>query len=462
MPITTAMGTPISYSVHGTTVTSDPDPRTCSYIHLDLTTEQLGQTGRYNCWGFTFIPRRYWIDGSTSVDNIIADNCVAVPDGSVRVGDVIRYRDDVGVTTHTGRVWETDGAGHATLVRSKWGSLAEYIHKPLDAPSIYGTNLAYFRQVAPLLGVADLWIRDSPMDNGEQYSDAPWWVSPDILVDVPPYDGVPDINPVFAAVNRVWARIANRSDLDATNVYVRYYWADPSLGLPPSGWNLVPATSAHPNPAGPISVPASSIVDAPYVEWTPAAAPAHQCLLAIAYINDDPRDSSNLDPLVYPFDIPWDNSIGQRNVHVVHARREMNYHFTIGAGSPFPRRMRERDISIEATLTHAPRIAILGQPGRVAPLDVTLTLDGAKKAKLVPCSPSQRRDSFGCAEGRSEKAVARGSLRSLSSSGRKHRRLRVDISVPKSAKADAIYYLHLVQKTGQTVCGGYTFAIVVE
>ncbi|UCG47887.1 MAG: VWA domain-containing protein [Phycisphaerales bacterium] len=295
-------------------VSHDSDPRTCEYTHFDLSTEQLGRTSRYNCWGFTFLPRRYWINSDTDVDNILRDNCDPVPDGSVRPGDVIRYRNSSDVTTHTGRVWQTDGAGHATLIRSKWGGWAEYIHPPLGGspepvPSSYGTNLAYFRQKAPLLGVADLWLQDSPADSGEQFTETPYWNSPDIVVDAPPYDGVPDSNAAFGETNRVWAVVRNRGDQAVSGVYVRYYWAEPASGAAPSNWHLIAPTSGHPNPAGPFSIGANSSAEAPYVEWSTASTPAHLSLMAIAYINDDPTDSSNPDPLVYPFEMRWDNNI---------------------------------------------------------------------------------------------------------------------------------------------------------
>ncbi len=104
--ITTASGASILVTNKGLAVTPDPDPRTCSYVHFNLSTEQLGSTGRYNCWGFTFLPRRYWILKSTDVDQILADKCVPASDGALRPGDVIRYRKfdaqlQTNVTTHT-------------------------------------------------------------------------------------------------------------------------------------------------------------------------------------------------------------------------------------------------------------------------------------------------------------------------------------------------------------------------
>jgi hypothetical protein len=452
-------------------VTNDSDPRTCSYTHFDLTTEQLGRTNRYNCWGFTFLPRRYWL-GRNDVDAILRDNCDPVPDGSVRIGDVIRYQNG-GTTTHTGRVWATDGAGHATLIRSKWGGWAEYIHTPLcpDLPPSYGTEIAYFRQRAPLRGdpavankIADLWIMDSPGDNGEQHPGAPWWTSPDILVDRPPYDGVPDTRPVFNHANRVWTVVRNRTNQRVDNVRVRYYWADPAAGLPPSGWHLIPGTAGHPNPTSPFSINANSSVEASYVEWTPTASPAHQCLLAIAYRNDDPTDSLNPDPIVYPFEIPWDNNIGQRNVHVEEMGNGEQKSFPIKIKFPFPMKIERTIGSIEAVLTYSPRLPILGFPKRVLSLRVSLALDTGRKLYLeeVPRRYSKEVMTARFDRCMRERTIATGVISRVSYAIKKVHRLDVGIEVPRKAVKGSIYYLHIMQKIFDRVTGGYTFVIVVK
>ncbi len=460
--IRTAAGVPVSVNNYGTTVSPDSDPRTCSYTHFDLSSEQLGRTSRYNCWGFTFIPRRYWIDRPTDVDNIIRDNCDPVPDGLVQLGDIIRYRDDNDKTTHTGRVWQTDASGHAILIRSKWGPSAEYLHLPLDVPVIYGTNLAYFRQRLPLLGIADLWIKDSPGDTGEQYSGGPWWISPDILVDVPPYDGVPDINPVFDHPNHTWAVVRNRSDQSVDNVYVRYYWADPAAGLLPSNWNLIPGTPGHPNPAGPISIPGNSSTVAPYVEWIPTAAPAHQCLLAIAYINDNPRDINNPDPLVYPFEIPWDNNIAQRNVHVYKLENGSSAEFSIYIGIPFNDN-KEIKGAINAVLTYSQRLTFMDYPTRIVPLGVTFALDKKQKFAINKWKEYLKmegkfRPYDHCLH---EKPLAGAVLRNISLVPKKPHKLEVNISAPKEAEVGSVYYLHIAQYASNMVTGGYTAIIMI-
>jgi hypothetical protein len=374
--IKTAAGNELQnlYRNHGVSVTATGDSRVAYYRHFDNSVEELGMTQRYNCWGFTFLPRRFWIGTPGDVDQILADNCTGVASGSLRQGDVVRYRDSTNTTTHTGRVWVVDGGGQCTKVRSKWGSMGEYIHDPLDVPSIYGTNLAYFRQHSPLTGIGDLFIHDSSFDTGEQGS--PYlWASPDILVDAPPY-GSADGNPIFGAVNRVSANVYNRSDAPITGVRVRYYWNDPHVGFSPGSWQMIPASPGHPNPTDPFDVPANDVVEAPYVDWTPqpvpgVADPAHQCLLAVSYVNDDPKDTYNSDPMVYPFEIAWENNLAARNVHILTMKAGSSKKLTVFMGlAEHLERAKQVDLHVE--LEHPPVLGGLGVPLRLHVPGVTI------------------------------------------------------------------------------------------
>lgn len=466
-----AAGTPLEMWAYDFTVDPDADPRTCSYTHFNLSSEQLGRTARYNCWGFTFVPRRYWMT-RTSVNTLLAENCSPVADGSIQVGDVIRYQLN-NVTTHTGRVWQTDGAGHATLIRSKWGGWAEYIHAPLDVPESYGTQLAYFRQHSPLRGqegvanrIADLWIRDSPADNGQQGRRAPWWTSPDILVDAFPFDGNPDVNPVYDHPNRIWAVVRNRTNQRVDNVYVRFYWADPSTGLPAASWNLIPSIPGHANPVGPLSINPNASVETGYVEWTPSAAPSHQCLLAIAYVNDDPRDVNNPDPLVYPFDIPFDNNIAQRNVELVELPAGGNGGFAIYVTHPFLQVEQPKETfgSLHAVLTSASRLPLVGI-ARLAPLPrVTMELEEVRPRALKPLTAAaeikvgELRDKLAL----HERVVAGLDIAKVPLVPGKRRLLKVNITAPKEARPHSMYYLHIFQKIGGVITGGYTAMVVVK
>ena len=411
------------------------------------------------------------------MDQILQDNCTPITDGTLRPGDVIRYRLN-GVTTHTGRVWQTDGDGHCAKVRSKWGSNSERIHDPLDVPGINGTELAYFRQHSPLLGIGDLWIKDSASDDGSQCSQS-LWVSPDILVDAPPY-GSSNLNPVFGVVNRVWATVRNRGDLAVNGFRVRYYWADPGVGFAPADWHLIPSAPGHPNPTDPVNVPAYGTVQAPYVEWVPAIAEAHQCLLAVAYVTDNPRDSTDPDTLVYPFDIRWDNNIAARNCIVIPLGGGRRTRFTIGVGLPFDR-LRRVKAMLRLRLTATLRPPFLGLLTRLRPPEVTFWLDrqGPTALVRVPVLPptdeywryhlgrehdlSQKLSSADVAElaELQEWTVAVGGGEVLLRQGER-RQLDVGITMPGKPDAGVIYQLRIEQWIGGELTGAYTAVVPPE
>lgn len=277
------------------------------YTHLNLSVEELLPTRCYNCWGFTFDPRQCWISSGNDVQNILDHNGVSVPEGDIKPGDVICYRYNGGIT-HTGRVWSVDETGHASLIRSKWGSLGEYLHPPDLVPSVYGTDLSYWR-CTHLQGRARLFIKDSINDDSYQYSPSPFWVSPDIWVDND-LDGSPDDSPIAGRTNHLYAKIRNVGTVPISNVEIRFYWADPSGGIPPSDWNLI-GTYVIAN------LNALSDITTGPVTWIPERTPQHQCLLVIANGGDSIVVSGEPDPIVYPFNVRWENSIGMKNVFVI-------------------------------------------------------------------------------------------------------------------------------------------------
>ncbi len=493
--IKTAAGNNLNaiYRNHGSSVSPTGDSRITYYRHFDLSEEELGSTQRYNCWGFTFLPRRFWIGTPTDVDRILTDNCTPVSSGSLRRGDVIRYRDGTNTTTHTGRVWTVDGSGQCTKVRSKWGSMGEYVHDPLDVPSIYGTNLAYFRQHSPLLGVGDLFIHDSSSDTGEQACPM-LWASPDILVDAPPYDSA-DVNPVFGVANRVWTRVHNRSDQPIVGARVRYYWNDPHVGFSPGSWQLIPSTPGHPNPTDPFDVPANGQTDAPYVSWTPQPVPgvpdpAHQCLLAVAYINDDPRDTYNRDPLVYPFDISWENNLAARNVHVLTMLAGTSKTLTLFMGLPdHMAQLEEVDLHVE--LEHVEAFGGLGAhliataPGlrvAVGEREPLVVLDGPRPIDLHHAPGLERVSARRVLEERlrglrpawsEEPRLARAVLpgHRLLATGLVERvalrpaervPVKVTIEAPREARGGSSFLVRLTQTDQGELTGAYTFAVHVK
>lgn len=277
------------------------------YTKLDLTQVELLPTKEYNCWGFTFDPRRCVIASGTDVENILNDNADSVPDGAVEVGDVICYRNG-GTIQHTGRVCEIDDQGHATMIRSKWGALGEYLHPPSTAPAPYGTDKTYWRMHAHLGGRAVLFAKDNDLDTSFQYSPDPLGESPDIWVDNN-LDGNPNLNPIANQVNHIYSRVRNNGTVPIDNVEVRFYWADPSVALMPSDWNLIAAVAI------PTIAANSETVSGP-VLWTPQSLPEDQCLLVIANGGDSIIADSEPDPIVYPFDVRWENCITMKNLVV--------------------------------------------------------------------------------------------------------------------------------------------------
>jgi hypothetical protein len=450
-------------------VTSESDsyliPMVQYYTHFALSTEELGHTQRYNCWGFTFLPRRFWINSSDDVDQIIQDNCSSVLPGSLKRGDVIRYKDDSGVTTHTGRVWEVDSFGNCTYVRSKWGGMAEYVHIPLE-PYItpyYGTHLDYFRQHDPLKGViGDLFVKGTPSDNGEQYGET-GWTSPDIVVDAPPY-GIIDTNPGWSVVNHVWAVVHNRSEAAISNVRVRYYWANPYAGFAASNWQLIPGTPGHPNPTNTFSVPGYSDYTAEFVEWTPTPVsgvpdPAHQCLLAVVYIDDDPTNSYNGDPIVYPFDILWDNNIAARNVHIITLGGGKSKKITINTQVPFDK-IDKVIADMRVTMKYVPRLRIFGIPKNIVAPEVKVYMGNQRAVSLTAIKEGIK--PMATAVLLPEKVVAMKEFKKLSLIAKKSVPITLEITAPRNAKKGDNFYLNIDQLVGTKVTGGYTIIITIE
>lgn len=289
-------------------LTSYPGIQPVYYTHLDHSDEELLPTRRYNCWGFTFNPRQCWINSGTDVQNILDGNGTQVFAPNIRVGDVICYRDSASVITHTGRVWAVNAAGEASLIQSKWGNWGEYIHPPLTVPSIYGTDVTYWR-VTPLHGKGDAWHMDNTADDRLPYPPGVKWLSPDLWCNNS--GGVTHQDPVRGVPNQLYARLHNADSLPINNATIHFYWADPNGGIPHAQWHDIgSATVSVPTEGG-------AAVAGP-VSWTPdSGVPDHSCLLAIADTGDDYHAAATLDPIVWPFDISRDNNVVQRNIAVV-------------------------------------------------------------------------------------------------------------------------------------------------
>lgn len=161
----------------------------------------------------------------------------------------------------------------------------------------------------------DLYIRDNSADTGDQPSDHPHWMSPDIWVrnespdtagedpaagHQPPINGVP---------NYLYTRIHNRGSQPAGPMTVKTFRCDPATGMiwPDNFTQIGSQRLAEPLAAG-------SFADAGPFIWTPHIID-HECLLAMVSCQGD-----HAIPDVYygridhSLLVRYDNNIGQRNV----------------------------------------------------------------------------------------------------------------------------------------------------
>jgi hypothetical protein len=144
---------------------------------------------------------------------------------------------------------------------------------------------------------------------------SPFWLSPDIWVTSSlgmnqPKEGEP---------NQIFARVHNSGLMDALNVCVRFYWADPTAAITdanitPIGGDPAAATATGvfiPKPNGP-GQDSAVMVPCP-VPWLPVAI-AHQCLLVKAWA---PGIDPNVPPYEPALDPVYDRHSAQRNTNVV-------------------------------------------------------------------------------------------------------------------------------------------------
>jgi hypothetical protein len=155
----------------------------------------------------------------------------------------------------------------------------------------------------------EVFIGDNDDDDGTVCSEGPFWISNDIvnrLEDdfVSDEEGFsPHQNPVRGEPNYLYAHVYNIGDQDADRVEVTLYWANAGLGLRwPDDWEEINSVR--------VDVPAGESVWTEGLEWDPPgiAGDEHMCILAII--------ESDEDPITREGDVPCDNNLAQRNLHV--------------------------------------------------------------------------------------------------------------------------------------------------
>ena len=137
-------------------------------------------------------------------------------------------------------------------------------------------------------------------------------------------------DPVVGKTNYAYVKIKNRGTKQATDVVVKAFHANPTIGLVyPNDWKpMTTAQLAAPNVAP--NNGAEKIVG-PF-KWTPTQL-GHECMFMIVSANADPSNVSNFsagETIPEWRLVPHDNNIGQRNVTPVPCKNDKEWMKAIG------------------------------------------------------------------------------------------------------------------------------------
>lgn len=160
--------------------------------------------------------------------------------------------------------------------------------------------------------VVDVYIDDGR--EGEYEYLPNHWSCQDMWVRSASDGGVTHQRPVVGQTNYMYVRVKNRGLHPAENVSVDAYHCLPGTGLAfPDDW--IPMDTPSLSARGPIA-PGGETIVGPFA-FVPTQV-GHECLLAIAQADDDAGNDRTITGTI-PENrlVPFDNNIGQRNVHPV-------------------------------------------------------------------------------------------------------------------------------------------------
>lgn len=146
----------------------------------------------------------------------------------------------------------------------------------------------------------------------------PWYLSNNL------WTGDTDGNPGAAIAGTptyMWARVRNNGTTDVQNATVRFYWANPSVGIDRTTATLVGSSF--------VTLASGEEKDVLCLTaWVPTFVNGgHECLLGEAFHSSDPL------PPGTNFDVPNDRHVAQRNIAVALAFKSM-FHFTFEIHNP--------------------------------------------------------------------------------------------------------------------------------
>lgn len=198
-------------------------------------------------------------------------------------------------------------AGGALHKVVRWAFEQQGLFQPAARPS-QGNTVNQVGNPPPV----DVFIDDG-RNGGYQYQ-ANHWSCQDMWVRRAPDGGLTHEEPVVGTTNYMYVRVQNRGTDTAQNVRVDAYHTNPGTGLLfPDDWQPmdVPTLPA----SGPLATGGSTIIG-PF-DFVPTQV-GHECLLAIAHADDDPGNDTTITGTIPEHRlVPFDNNIGQRNVHPV-------------------------------------------------------------------------------------------------------------------------------------------------
>ena len=156
----------------------------------------------------------------------------------------------------------------------------------------------------------ELEIRDGSPD---------WYLSPDIWIVADPGDSTESI-PLAGTPCYLKARVRNNGSTDVSNATVRFYWANPSIGVSRATATLIGESY--------VSLNAGDVDDVLCLTpWVPEFLNGgHECILAEAFHPEDPLPLTD-------FNVPTDRHVAQRNLSVMNAMNGM-FHMNFEMHNP--------------------------------------------------------------------------------------------------------------------------------
>jgi hypothetical protein len=302
-----------------------------------------------------------------------------------------------------------------------------------------------------------LLVRYAAGDNGSRPlpGGSVFWESPDVWV----VSSLGINQPVPGEANTVYARVSNLGLQDATGVFVKFWWADPSLAITEASANLIGIGSAN------IGAQSSAVVTCPK-PWVPVVENnGHECLLAEAFLPAS-------DPLTAPMDPVDDRHVGQKNEQLVFASKGQQISIKLQAAniSPFAQRL---TFEVQALhLTRIPELLTMRNLGHLHPL--------APAAVALPLSLEigEGRHLFGGPSANFARRLLSMSLQEVAGTAMhcaapaqlvltRHFEpwqmgtIELTGRVPHEAHPGQVFAFRVVQRAGRMVTGGYTVHVVL-